>query len=154
MTLDIGEMRPEEADALQALWARAGLTRAWNNPSQDMDFALQSPCATILVGRNSGKVVATAMVGHDGHRGAVYYVATDPDLREQGHGRAIMQAAETWLRRQGVWKLNLLIRSENNAVRGFYEALAFLLRTGLPCRRKSVERRKHRSPAARRGAHG
>ena len=44
----------------------------------------------MLVGRDGGAIVATAMVGHDGHRGWVYYVAVDPDHRGKGYGRAIM----------------------------------------------------------------
>ena len=47
------------------------------------------------------------MVGHDGHRGWVYYVATDPDRRAKGYGRAIMNAAEDWLRAAGIAKLQL-----------------------------------------------
>ena len=58
-------------------------------------------------------IVATAMVGHDGHRGWVYYVATDPDRRAKGYGRAIMNAAEDWLRAAGIAKLQLLVRREN-----------------------------------------
>ena len=50
------------------------------------------------------------MVGHDGHRGWVYYVAVDPVRRTQGHGRTIMNAAEDWLRRAGIAKLQLLVR--------------------------------------------
>jgi ribosomal protein S18 acetylase RimI-like enzyme len=118
-------MRPDEADLVQALWTRAGLIRPWNDPVQDIALALRSPCSTILVARASGSVVASAMVGHDGHRGAVYYVATDPDARGQGLGRAIMDAAEAWLTEQGVAKLNLLIRAENQSVRGFYQALGY-----------------------------
>ena len=53
------------------------------------------------------------MVGHDGHRGWVYYVATDPDRRAKGYGRAIMDAAEDWLRAAGIAKLQLLVRREN-----------------------------------------
>ena len=49
-------------------------------------------------------IVATAMVGHDGHRGWVYYVAVDPDRRSRGYGRAIMNAAEDWLRAAGIAK--------------------------------------------------
>ena len=56
------------------------------------------PNSTVLVGRDGGAIVATAMVGHDGHRGWVYYVAVDPDRRGKGYGRVIMNAAEDWLR--------------------------------------------------------
>ncbi len=119
-------MRPEEAEAVRALWVRAGLTRPWNDPAKDIELAVRTASATILVARLAGAVVATAMVGHDGHRGAVYYVATDPDVRGRGYGRAVMNAAEAWLREQGVSKLNLHIRSENHAVCGFYESLGYV----------------------------
>ena len=57
------------------------------------------------------------MVGHDGHRGWVYYVATDPKLRAKGYGRAIMNAAEDWLRAAGIAKLQLMVRRENAKAR-------------------------------------
>ena len=50
------------------------------------------------------------MVGHDGHRGWVYYVASDPEHRYKGYGRAIMDAAEDWLRARGIEKLQLMVR--------------------------------------------
>jgi hypothetical protein len=35
----------------------------------------------VLLGRNDGALVASVLVGHDGHRGWVYYVTVDPDHR-------------------------------------------------------------------------
>lgn len=61
----------------------------------------------MLIGRDAGAIVATVMVGHDGHRGWVYYVAVDPDGRKRGHGRVMMAAAEDWLRAAGISKLQL-----------------------------------------------
>ena len=77
------------------------------------------------MGETGGIVRATAMVGHDGHRGMLYYVAVDPALQGQGHGRAAVRAAEDWLERRGVWKVNLMVRAENEKVRGFYQALGY-----------------------------
>jgi ribosomal protein S18 acetylase RimI-like enzyme len=65
------------------------------------------------------------MVGHDGHRGWVYYVAADPRLQRQGLGRAIMAAAEQWLQKGGVPKAMLLIRPENKNVARFYKSLGY-----------------------------
>ena len=93
-----------------ALWQRCGLTRPWNDPAADIALARKGANATVLIGRDGGAIVATAMVGHDGHRGWVYYVATDPEHRGKGHGRAIMQAAEDWLRAAGIAKLQLMVR--------------------------------------------
>jgi ribosomal protein S18 acetylase RimI-like enzyme len=65
------------------------------------------------------------MVGYDGHRGWAYYVATDPDRRAKGYGRAIMNAAEDWLRAAGIPKLQLLVRPENSGVAAFYQSIGF-----------------------------
>jgi ribosomal protein S18 acetylase RimI-like enzyme len=71
------------------------------------------------------RLVATAMTGFDGHRGWVYYLAVDPKLRGQGHGRTMMHAAEDWLASRDAPKLNLMVRMDNAAVRAFYVALGY-----------------------------
>ncbi len=65
------------------------------------------------------------MVGHDGHRGWVYYVASDPQRRAKGYGRAIMNAAEDWLRAAGILKLQLMVRKDNAQVHAFYQSLGY-----------------------------
>lgn len=117
--------RASDRPALAALWEACGLTRPWNDPAKDFAFALAGPASTVLVIEREGRIVASAMVGHDGHRGAVYYVASDPELRGQGLGRAIMAAAEAWLAERGVWKLNLMVRRGNEGALGFYAALGY-----------------------------
>jgi hypothetical protein len=122
------KIRPaEDADteALVALWEACGLTRPWNDPRQDIAFARSGPASDVLVAAEAGRIVASAMVGHDGHRGAVYYVSADPAMRGQGLGRLIMGAAEAWLVERGVWKLNLLVRKTNAGVVGFYEGMGY-----------------------------
>ena len=80
----------------------------------------------MLVGRDDSGVVASVLVGHDGHRGWVYYVAVDPDCQTKGYGRVIMASAEQWLRGRGIEKLQLMVRSDNTGVQGFYQALGYL----------------------------
>jgi ribosomal protein S18 acetylase RimI-like enzyme len=117
----------EDADvtSVVTLWERCGLTRPWNDPVADIALARKGPNSTILLVREDEKVVASAMVGHDGHRGWVYYVATDPDRRGQGLGRAIMNAAEDWLRQAGIAKLQLLVRQDNAKASAFYETIGY-----------------------------
>lgn len=114
-----------DVDSLIALWQACGLTRPWNDPYKDISFSRQGADSTILVAERDGRIIASVMVGHDGHRGMLYYVAVDPALRRAGLGRAAVRAAEAWLGQRGVWKVNLLVRSENDAVRGFYESLGY-----------------------------
>lgn len=123
--LSIAEIEDVDIEGVVALWARCGLTRPWNDPTADIAFARSVQNATILVGRKNGRIAASAMVGHDGHRGNVYYVSVDSDLQGEGLGREIMTAAENWLRAQGIWKINLMVRADNDQVIEFYRALGY-----------------------------
>lgn len=114
-----------EEERVIALWQACGLTRPWNDPLVDLAFARGKPNSEVLVGTLGGELVASAMVGHDGHRGTMYYVSVRPGLQKSGVGRAIVSAAEAWLAARGVWKVNLLVRQGNEAVLGFYDALGY-----------------------------
>ena len=96
--LAIDAIGDADVENVVALWQRCGLTRPWNDPHADIALARRRDNSTVLIGRDGGAIVATVMVGHDGHRGWVYYVAVDPDGRKRGYGRVIMAAAEDWLR--------------------------------------------------------
>lgn len=123
--LAIAPITDADVESVVALWQRCGLTRPWNDPTSEIAFARRGQNATILIGRADGALVATAMVGHDGHRGWVYYVAVDPDLQRRDFGRAIMAAAEDWLRGQGVEKVMLMVRPDNTKVHAFYDRLGY-----------------------------
>ncbi|HTU96658.1 MAG TPA: GNAT family acetyltransferase [Solirubrobacteraceae bacterium] len=123
--MDIEPLTPPEFDAAVALWHQAGLTRPWNDPMADLRRAVTGPSSTVLAGRDGEGLVATAMVGHDGHRGWVYYVAVRADQRGRGHGRAMMEACEAWLAARDVPKINLMVRTENATVLAFYAALGY-----------------------------
>ena len=114
-----------DVETVVDLWRRRGLTRPHNDPYRDIAFARGKTASDVLVGETGGRIVASAVVGHDGHRGAVYYVSVDPDSRGSGLGRALMAAVEGWMKERGVWKLNLLIREDNTAVQGFYQSLGY-----------------------------
>ena len=123
--LAIAEMADADVAAVIALWQACDLTRPWNDPTADIALARRGPNSTILIGRDGDAIVATVMVGHDRHRGWVYYVVTDPDRRAKGYGRAIMNAAEDWLRVAGIAKLQLLVRRENARAGAFYQSIGY-----------------------------
>jgi ribosomal protein S18 acetylase RimI-like enzyme len=121
-------MKIEEASAADredvvALWHAAGLTRPWNDPAADFNRAVAGATSAILLLRDGDALLGTAMVGEDGHRGWVYYLAVAEAARGQGHGRALMAGAESWLRARGCPKLQLMVRAGNDAAIGFYRAL-------------------------------
>lgn len=123
--LTVKAIEDGDVTELVALWQRCGLTRPWNNPAADIALARKENNAAVLLGRDDGALVASVLVGHDGHRGWVYYVAVDPGHRHNGYGRAIMGAAEQWLRARGIEKLQLMVRADNTEVHAFYQSLGY-----------------------------
>jgi ribosomal protein S18 acetylase RimI-like enzyme len=123
--LTIAPIADADVTAVVALWQRCGLTRPWNDPAADIALARRGPNAAVLVGRDGSGIVASVLVGHDGHRGWVYYVAVDPDCRHRGYGRVIMDAAEDWLRARGIEKMQLMVRADNSEVQAFYQSLGY-----------------------------
>src|SRR5437868_6330136 len=108
------EARDEHA--VIALWERCELVRPWNDPRKDIARKLGVQAERFFVGVVEQAVVATAMVGYEGHRGWVNYLAVEPALRRQGLGRLLMHHAEQVLLEVGCPKLNLQVRTTNAEV--------------------------------------
>jgi ribosomal protein S18 acetylase RimI-like enzyme len=123
--MQIRSFQPEDEPAVVALWQACGLTRPWNDPHKDIVRKLTEQPELFLVGTVGGAVMATAMIGYDGHRGWVYYLAVAAKHRKQSHGRALMEEAERRLVAIGCPKINLLVRSSNAAVIDFYRSLGY-----------------------------
>lgn len=121
--MEISQAEATDRDDVIRLWHACGLTRPWNDPVRDFDLAIGNPTSAILLSRQGSAVMASVMVGFDGHRGWVYYLAVAPDARRKGLGRCLMEAAEEWLRDRGAPKIQLMVRDDNEAAIGFYEAL-------------------------------
>jgi ribosomal protein S18 acetylase RimI-like enzyme len=107
------------------LWRRCGLVRPWNDPRADINLARAGGNSDVLLGRDGDAIVASVLVGHDGHRGWVYYVSVDPARQRSDFGRAIMAAAEDWLRARGIEKMQLMVRGDNVPVKAFYESIGY-----------------------------
>lgn len=111
--------------AVLALWRECGLTQPQNDPRKDIRRKLRVNPEWFLVGEEGGRVVATAMVGYEGHRGWINYLAVAPSHRRLRFGRALMDEAEQRLRAVGCAKINLQVRSGNAAAMAFYGRIGF-----------------------------
>jgi len=121
----LSDITSADFPAVIALWEEAGLTRPWNPPAADLQRALDTPTSTVLGAVADDRLVGTVMVGHDGHRGWVYYLAVAAAVRGTGVGRTLMRAAEGWLVERGAVKVQLMVRHTNTAVTGFYDRLGY-----------------------------
>lgn len=127
---------PSDQQPLSALWSAANLVVPWNDPETDIAFCLHSGHGAILVAERTSlhrqhdlkkpaDIIASVMVGHDGHRAWLYYVACHPEFQGQGIARDLVTAAEQWAFQRGVAKIELLVRDSNTGAAGFYEKLGY-----------------------------
>ena len=122
------QVRPfQDSDeaAVIALWEAAGLTRSWNDPRKDIERKRSVRREWFLVGTQADAVIASIMIGYDGHRGWINYLAVSPAHRLQGHARTLMREAERLLAAAGCPKINLQIRSTNASVIEFYKSIGY-----------------------------
>ncbi|MFB3977481.1 GNAT family acetyltransferase [Microbacterium proteolyticum] len=125
MSVHIRPFDLRDEDAVVALWESAGLTRPWNDPRADIRRKLTVQPELFLVAVDGDDLVGTVMAGYDGHRGWLYYLASAETHRGRGIGRALVAEAERLLEALGCPKVQLMVRPDNAAARGFYEALGY-----------------------------
>jgi ribosomal protein S18 acetylase RimI-like enzyme len=123
--MELRELTTADSESATSLWTESDLTRPWNDPAADFDRAIAGPTSSVLGAFDGDVLSGTVMVGHDGHRGWVYYLAVSPRRRRAGVGRHLMEEAEQWLRQRGVVKLNVMVRHTNQTALGFYEQLGY-----------------------------
>lgn len=121
----IRSFAPADQEAVIALWGACDLVRPWNDPGKDIARKLRVNPDWFLVAEQAGRIVGTAMVGYEGHRGWVNYLAVEPTRQRAGVGRALMAEAERILREAGCPKINLQVRRGNAVAVAFYERLGF-----------------------------
>ncbi len=114
----------DEASVI-ALWQECELTRPWNNPKEDINRKLTTQPELFLVGVEGSALIATAMIGFDGHRGWVHYLGILPSRQGLAYGKAMMDEGERLLITRGCPKITLQVRSTNATVIAFYKKLGY-----------------------------
>lgn len=129
----------DQIDEIVALWEECKLTRPWNDPEAEAAQAIDAPMSEILIALEGvdedeelskdvvGKpeIIGTALVGFDGHRGSLYYVATKPIRQGQRIATQLIDVAEKWLADRGASKVQLMFEPSDEQLQGFYEHLGY-----------------------------
>ena len=124
--MEIRIFEEKDREAVIKLWQTCDLTRSWNNPDKDIDRKTQFQSGLFFVGEVGEQIIASAMAGYDGHRGSVFYLAVNPDYQGHGYGQELMVHIENSLINLGCPKINVVVRSTNDHVLGFYNNMAYV----------------------------
>lgn len=125
MNFEIVRYSHEYQDAVVDLWRKCSLVVPQNDPVEDIQRKLVFQPDLFFVALLDGKVIGSIMVGYEGHRGWMNYLAVLPEHQRRGYGRKLVEKAVDELKRLGCLKVNLQVRRSNVSVVEFYKHLGF-----------------------------
>jgi len=125
MTFEITRYSTKFQDEVVELWKKCNLIIPQNDPVEDIMKKVDFQPDLFFIGLMDDRVIGSIMVGYEGHRGWINYLAVLPEFQRQGYGRKLVQKAMDELVRIGCLKVNLQVRRTNTPVIDFYERLGF-----------------------------
>ena len=131
--MNIRKMLITDYDSVYALWMSC-VGMGLNNLDDSRDgiekFLKRNP-DTCFVAENDEKIIGVIMSGNDGRRGYIYHTAVSPDCRNQGIGKALVNAALNAMKECGINKVALVVFERNETGNAFWEKLGFTVRDDL-----------------------
>jgi len=115
----------EYQDAIVDLWRKCSLVVPQNDPVEDIQRKIVFQPELFFVALLDGKVIGSVMVGYEGHRGWLNYMAVLPEHQRRGYGRRLVEKAVDELKKLDCLKVNLQVRRSNVSVVEFYKHLGF-----------------------------
>jgi len=123
--VQVRSFKESDRESVIGLWQECGLVRPQNDPSKGIDRKLKVNPELFLVGEVGDDLIATVMGGYEGRRGWINYLGVKPSERRKGYGLQIVRAVEEMLDAIGCAKINLQIRTSNEAVIEFYRSIGY-----------------------------
>jgi ribosomal protein S18 acetylase RimI-like enzyme len=125
MVLEIVRYVPSHREAVVDLWKKCGLVVPWNDPVEDIQKKLDFQPDLFLIALLDGRLIGSVMIGYEGHRGWMNYLAVLPEYQKRGYGRKLVERSIEELKKLGCLKLNVQVRESNSGVIEFYRRLGF-----------------------------
>lgn len=126
----IRECRPEEAEALLALWQVAGTSPSITDTITDIRNTIESP-ACVLIAEADRRIVGSLIATFDGWRGNMYRIAVHPDYRRRGIGRALVKEGERYLVKQGAKRITALVEEKYPGAVAFWSSVGYEIEPGI-----------------------
>jgi phosphinothricin acetyltransferase len=126
--VEILEFHEPDGPPVIALWTSVfGDVAPHNRPEMMIRCKLGVQRDLFFVALLDGRLVGTVMGGYDGHRGWIYCLAVDPEVRRRGIGTALLRHVEHALAARGCPKINLQVRATKAATVAFYEKHRYIV---------------------------
>jgi ribosomal protein S18 acetylase RimI-like enzyme len=125
MTLEIIRYITKYQEAVVDLWKKCNLLVPQNDPVEDIQKKIEFQPNLFFIALEDGKLIGSVMVGYEGHRGWMNYLAVLPTYQKRGYGRRLVDKAIEELIKLGCLKINLQVRRGNISAVEFYKHLGF-----------------------------
>lgn len=125
MSFEIVRYDSNYQKAVIDLWKQCDLIVPQNDPAVDIQRKLVFQPELFFIALEDGQVVGSIMVGYEGHRGWLNYVAGLPDYQKRGYGKKLIDKSIDELRKLGCLKVNVQVRRNNPSAVEFYKHLGF-----------------------------
>ena len=128
--IDIVPMRPEDYDAVRALWMtiRGFGIRALDDSREDIERFIRRNPTTSVVARDGQKIVGAILCGSDGRQGSLYHVCVAKEYRRRGIGTHMVGFCMHQLRAMGINKVALIAFTDNDAGNAFCNQIGWTRR--------------------------
>ncbi len=122
MSLNIRAFLPADHEQAMGLWNRCkgiGLSAA-DSSCAIRQFLERNP-QTCFVAEEDGQVIGTVLGGSDGRRGYLYHLAVDPQQRQRGIGKQLVDACMDAMKEIGIQKCHLMVIDSNLSGQAFWK---------------------------------
>lgn len=122
----IEEFSMKDYDEVYSLWKEVFPANTDVSYSRErVEFFLCRNPGTSFIARIGGRIVGAVLAGNDGRRGYIHHLGLSEDCRGRGIGRMLLQRAEEALAALGIDKVNLLVFTDNESAKVFYEKVGY-----------------------------
>ena len=138
--MNIRTMTLGDYNEVYALWLSCkgmGLNNLDDSEQGISRFLARNP-TTCFIAESDNKIVGAILAGNDGRRGYIYHTAVNPDHRNNGIARELVNAALKALEALGINKAALVVFSANECGNAFWERMGFAPRNDLTYRNKTI----------------
>lgn len=93
---------------------------------------------TSFVAIMEGSIIGVILAGHDGRRGVIHHTSVALSKRGQGIGKRLVKAALKALEQENIYKVLMVVFSDNEIGNTFWESQGFTKREDLIYRNKAL----------------